>query len=419
MPEKTTITFLLLTLVLIACAPVSTLVSTLPASVSSLPANTLAQLPTLNISSCTVVTSNTPTPDPTEPIPTSLFKPVSSTDWETGPQDASVTIIVYGDFQSSACATLNPVLEQLLLAFPQDVRLVYRYFPKPTNDKAMLSAQAVEAAGLQGKFWEMSDLLFNQQSTWTGMTPTDFETWVQTQATSLNLDLSRFTTDMNSETVVNKLAAALAEDSTIGIPDTPFILINGEIYQGPMDLGSLTSVVALLLLEKKQFVGCPPTVIDVGKQYLAHLSTTQGEIVIQLFPDKAPMTVNSFVFLAKRGWFDGVAFYRVIPGFAAQTGDPSGTGYGGPGYAFNDEINPDLNFDKAGMVGMANTGPGTDGSLFFITLAPRPSLDGKYTVFGQVVQGMDVVQKLTPRDPSQPGTLPTADKIITVTIEEK
>jgi len=114
-----------------------------------------------------------------------------------------------------------------------------------------------------------------------------------------------------------------------------------------------------------------------------------------------------------------VDFYRVIPGFAAQTGDPSGTGYGGPGYAFDDEISPDLNFDKAGMVGMANTGPGTNGSLFFITLAPRPSLDGKYTVFGQVVQGMDVVQKLTPRDPSQPGTLPTADKIITVTIEEK
>ena len=149
------------------------------------------------------------------------------------------------------------------------------------------------------------------------------------------------------------------------------------------------------------------------------MNTTKGEIVIQLFADKTPITVNSFVFLARRGWFDGIPFYRVISGFAAQTGDPSGTGLGSPGYAFQDEIRSDLHFDKAGMVGMANIASDFNGSLFFITLAPRPSLDGKYTVFGQVVQGMDVALNLTLQDPSQPGTLQPPDKIIKVTIEEK
>ena len=166
-------------------------------------------------------------------------------------------------------------------------------------------------------------------------------------------------------------------------------------------------------------MAAPPTVIDVNKTYLAHITTEKGEIVIQLFADEAPLAVNSFVFLARQGWFDGITFHQVLPGEIAQTGDPSGTGYGGPGYAFRNEINADLNFDRAGMVGMSNAGSDSNGSQFFITLASQPDLDGKYTVFGQVVQGLDVVQELTPRDPSQGSLLPDGDKIISVTIEEK
>ena len=110
------------------------------------------------------------------------------------------------------------------------------------------------------------------------------------------------------------------------------------------------------------------------KQYIATIHTEKGDIVIQLFPDKAPLAVNSFVFLARQGWFDGVTFHRVIPGFAAQAGDPSGTGKGNPGYFFNNEIS-DLKFDKPGMVGMANSGPDTNGSQFFITFAPAAHLE--------------------------------------------
>jgi cyclophilin family peptidyl-prolyl cis-trans isomerase len=129
--------------------------------------------------------------------------------------------------------------------------------------------------------------------------------------------------------------------------------------------------------------------------------------------------VNSFVFLAKNGWFNSVTFHRVIPGYMAQTGDPSGTGLGGPGYFFKNEITTDLEYNKPGVVGMANSGPDTNGSQFFITYAPAPTLDGSYTIFGQVLNGMDVLEKLTPRDPSQGVNLPPGDKIISVTIEEK
>jgi cyclophilin family peptidyl-prolyl cis-trans isomerase len=142
-----------------------------------------------------------------------------------------------------------------------------------------------------------------------------------------------------------------------------------------------------------------------------------GQFVMQLYPDKAPITVNSFVFLAKQHFFDGVTFHRVLDGFMAQGGDPTGSGTGGPGYEFQNEDN-DLKFDKAGVVAMANAGRDTNGSQFFITFAPQPNLDGGYTIFGQVVSGMDVVNGLTRRDPTQKPTFP-GDAIDTVTIQEK
>jgi cyclophilin family peptidyl-prolyl cis-trans isomerase len=168
----------------------------------------------------------------------------------------------------------------------------------------------------------------------------------------------------------------------------------------------------------KQWSAAPPMTIDTSKQYFATVKMKKGgEFVIQLYPDKAPITVNSFVFLARQHFFDGVTFHRVLDGFMAQGGDPAGTGMGGPGYEFVNE-NSDLKFDKAGVVAMANAGPDTNGSQFFITYAPQPRLDGDYTIFGQVISGMDVVNGLTRRDPQ---TNPTfqGDAIQTITIEEK
>lgn len=164
----------------------------------------------------------------------------------------------------------------------------------------------------------------------------------------------------------------------------------------------------------------PPLKIDTSKQYFATVKMAKGgEFVIQLYPDKAPKTVNSFVFLSCKGYFNGVTFHRVLEGFMAQGGDPTGTGSGGPGYEFEYEPN-DLKFDKAGVVAMANTGPATptNGSQFFITFVPTPQLDGGYTIFGQVVQGMDLVNGITRRDPEQNPSF-QGDAIETITISEK
>ncbi|MDI7277618.1 MAG: peptidylprolyl isomerase [Anaerolineae bacterium] len=157
--------------------------------------------------------------------------------------------------------------------------------------------------------------------------------------------------------------------------------------------------------------------IDVSKHYTATIVTAHGEIVAQLFADRAPKTVNSFVFLARQGFYDGLTFHRVVPGFVAQGGDPLGTGAGGPGYQFEDEIDEELKFDSAGLLAMANSGPDTNGSQFFITYAPTPWLNGQHTIFGRVVAGMEVAEKLTPRNPDEDPSTP-GDAIQTVRITE-
>ena len=169
----------------------------------------------------------------------------------------------------------------------------------------------------------------------------------------------------------------------------------------------------------KQYDAYPPMTIDTSKQYFATFKMAKGgEFVIQLYADKAPITVNSFVFLAREGYYNGVTFHRVIDGFMAQGGDPTGTGGGGPGYSFEDEFNSDLVFDKEGVLAMANSGPNTNGSQFFITYGPTLHLNNLHTIFGQVVEGMDVVNSLTRRDPNQYPDYP-GDAIESITITEQ
>lgn len=205
----------------------------------------------------------------------------------------------------------------------------------------------------------------------------------------------------------------------MGLPDTPLVLLNGQIYGGPRDYNSLNDILQLIVLGKRQFTSCPPVTVQTNKQYIATLHTEKGDVVIQLFADKAPFTVNSFLFLVKNGWYDNITFHRVIPDLFAQTGDPSGTGKGNPGYYVVTEIDPQRKFDRPGMVAMVNSGPDTSGSQFFITYGPASQFDGKYTIFGEVLNGMDVLKQLTPRD-AQPGqATPPGDKLLSITVEEK
>jgi cyclophilin family peptidyl-prolyl cis-trans isomerase len=178
-------------------------------------------------------------------------------------------------------------------------------------------------------------------------------------------------------------------------------------------LGASTAAIKPL-----QYDSAPPMTIDTHKQYFATVAMAGGgKFVIQLFPDKAPLAVNNFVFLARQGFYNGVTFHRVLDGFMAQAGDPTGTGAGGPGYQFPNE-DSDLTFDKAGVVAMANAGRDTNGSQFFITFAPVERLNGDYTIFGQVIEGMDVVNGLTRRDPDQNPDYP-GDVILQISIEER
>jgi peptidyl-prolyl cis-trans isomerase B (cyclophilin B) len=137
-----------------------------------------------------------------------------------------------------------------------------------------------------------------------------------------------------------------------------------------------------------------PATFDPAKSYYAMMETNKGTMKIKLMPDAAPMHVTSLIYLAKLGFYDGLTFHRVIPGFMAQGGDPLGTGTGGPGYKYAGEFSPNAKHDAAGMLSMANAGPNTDGSQFFITFRPTPFLDGKHTVYGKVVEGMDTLKKL-------------------------
>jgi cyclophilin family peptidyl-prolyl cis-trans isomerase len=156
--------------------------------------------------------------------------------------------------------------------------------------------------------------------------------------------------------------------------------------------------------------------IDSKKKYTARIKTGKGDIVVQLHADKAPKTVNNFVFLAREGFYDNTTFHRVIKGFMAQGGDPTGTGRGGPGYQFDDEFDKSLRHNGPGILSMANAGRNTNGSQFFITHAPTPHLDDHHTVFGKVSSGMDVVLAIPERDPSAART--PGEKILAIEIEE-
>jgi peptidyl-prolyl cis-trans isomerase B (cyclophilin B) len=151
----------------------------------------------------------------------------------------------------------------------------------------------------------------------------------------------------------------------------------------------------------KQYATAPEVTIDVKKKYTATFKTSKGDFVIELHAIKAPITVNNFVFLAREGFYNGTTFHRVIKDFMVQGGDPEGSGRGGPGYRFKDEFHPSLKHSGPGVLSMANAGPATNGSQFFITHVATPHLDGKHTVFGQVISGMDVVNSIPERDPQR------------------
>ncbi len=197
---------------------------------------------------------------------------------------------------------------------------------------------------------------------------------------------------------------------------------SGEVAQdaaGSTAADGERPVAALDPMERNgMFSEAPDMIIDPEKYYYATIVTEQGDIQLQLFADRAPATVNNFVYLANQGFYDNTTWHRVLDGFMAQAGDPTGTGSGGPGYQFADEFAPGLTFDRPGLLAMANAGPGTNGSQFFITFAPTEWLNGGHTIFGEVIEGNEVLGNLTRRDPMEnPDS--DGDLIEAILIEER
>jgi len=365
--------------------------------------------------SCSAITTeSTPAPDSA-----SLFPSVSADDFSFGAADAPVTIIEYCDFQAEGCSIMSTVIGRLMQE-QDNARFVFRPLPLiGIADKSEIAVVAALAADEQGKFWEMYDLLFAKYNEWTNLAPDQFNAWVVRESVRIGIDGGQLKAAVNAEATTTRMKSLYEAAKKLNIPAVPLVLINGALQPSYLlDYQNISDAVNLIALGEKQFTTCPAFSIDPAKQYIATIHTEKGDIVLQLFPDKAPLAVNSFVFLAQNGWFDGVTFHRVIPGFLAQAGDPSGTGKGNPGYFFKNEFSG-LRFDKPGMVGMANSGADTNGSQFFITFAPAPRLDGGYTIFGQVISGLEVAEKLTPRDTSQGIALPAGDKILSIDMEVK
>ena len=316
------------------------------------------------------------------------------------------------------------MLERLVDAYPDHVQLVFRHFPlNQIHPNAQKAAEASEAAGAQDAFWEYHDLLFERQSEWSRLDTAAARDYFVELAGELNLDTERFAQELDEGTYAADVARSEQEATALGLPGTPTGIVNGRIAtQLPREISVwqqyINSAVALQELESRQYDAPPAMALEEGAGYLAHVKMENGgEFTIELVPESAPQTVNNFIFLANEGWFNGVTFHRVLPGFVAQTGDPTGTGGGGPGYNIPNEIDPALSHNTAGMVAMANSGPDTNGSQWYVTLGDVSELDGSYTIFGRVAEGMDVVQAITPRDPSVDPNAPPGDKIESVTIE--
>jgi cyclophilin family peptidyl-prolyl cis-trans isomerase/protein-disulfide isomerase len=436
-------------LFLTACALLLAACAAPPAATPAFPTFSAGASEVPPVASCTAVSQAV------APLPNPLMDPQPG-DWALGPEDAALTLIEYADFQCPYCAALAPALAQIQQEHPEDIRLVYRNFPligtpeEPLYDKAALAMQAAEAAGRQAKFWEMHDLLYGRFTEWApesaGLTPEAFAAWLVERAAELEMDSVQFEADFNDPALAAQVQAAWESGVALGLPNTPFVILNGQTlnlgeqmdilldqYYGNNQAGFTSAQVSALfylildytvrltLLEPRQFHECPPLAVDPAATYLATIQTEKGDIVLRLYPDLAPFTVSSFIFLARSGWYDDVTFHRVLPGYIAQAGDPSGTGAGNPGYFFGLETSPGVVFDRPGLLAMAHQSndPNTNGSQFFITLAPAEALNGGYTIFGEVISGLEVVQALTPRDPSANPAAPPGDRILTITVTEE
>jgi cyclophilin family peptidyl-prolyl cis-trans isomerase len=234
----------------------------------------------------------------------------------------------------------------------------------------------------------------------------------------LDINRTRWEANMADVNMRARVARVIEEAAGLQLSGTPVLFFNNIMVKTSIDPDSLKVLIEYFLLPEKAYSDCPEMAIDTAKSYTATFKTEKGEIVFELFDDIAPLSVNNFVKLARDGWYNGTSFFRVIPGFVAQGGDPSNSGLGSPGYGISSEVDPALRFDTPGLLAFNRNTDGLSGSQFFITYTPLPELDGQFTIIGRVVEGMSVINSLRPRNPETDEILLAADVLIAVTIAE-
>jgi cyclophilin family peptidyl-prolyl cis-trans isomerase/protein-disulfide isomerase len=350
-------------------------------------------------------TPDSPLPGATSaaaPTPAPTLPPVTEADWSRGPMDAPLQLVVYTDFQCPSCRQLAEAMSELQRLHPGELRQIYRPFPLlPLHDKASLAGQAAEAAGDLGAFWEMHDLLFSRAEDWADLSPEAFTKWLEGASLELGLDRQIFMDSLTSGQYEPRMRGAFTVAVASGLTATPTLFLNGRQITMPPTVENLEASLRVAGLESAGLPVGPPPGLAADTAWQARLQTSEGDVVLALLPESAPLAVSSFIYLAKEGWYDGTIFHRVVPGILVEGGDPTWTGLAGPAYHFENEIDPSLSLGEVGMVALVSEGPGTNGGSFFINLEPLPGLDGQFTLFGRVVEGLEILHDLPGRDPLQ------------------
>lgn len=362
---------------------------------------------------------------------------VSENDWIFGPDDAIMTITEYADFQCKYCSEAGPDLFTFQREHPDEVRIVFRHYPLDEHTKALPAAYMAEAAGKQGKFFEMAEFLMDNRDTWVDIDDSKFFEWVIDNADFID-DIDQFTQDYADEAMHTRIQNEKQKAFESGyISATPTYFLNMNSYRNNFNKYNLNEWLKVLRLKDRVFTECPSFEIDTDKDYKAVIETTQGTVEVELYDDQAPLAVSNFIFLAENGWFTDMPMTAVIDGFAVQFGDPSATGMMNAGYTFKVE-KPEVEYQN-GYLAMLSSDEVKNSSSMIITLnmekyyrnsiaygndqleddqkTTEEFMDGyaidsaneilkKYTVFGKVTdETYDVVKRLY-----------LNDKILSVTI---
>ena len=343
---------------------------------------------------------------------------ITDADLVIGPDDATYTFITYSNFTCSHCANLEPVLVALQELYPQDVRLVFRYVT--TGSISTLSAQAVEAADLQGKFAEMKDAIFAAQATWWEFSDDEFRAWLDERAAEFGMDVDQFNADMENENISNKIIFNRSQVDDLGITGTPTMFVNNRQYSPYQDrsIFTLATMVRVMEISDQLLGSCPTVDTSFDGDLQAVISTTQGDIVVDLYEEQAPNTVAYFKYLADKGWYDNNDIFISTDEYIVS-GDPSDTLYGGPGFVFYNEISEGSMDEEGLLVSFNRLGTGYNSGLLMLTKGAVTDFSGDISIFGKVIEGMDVLNSFSEHTYSLDSADWVFDTILSITVQEK